>query len=191
MIAIRRARLTDALPIGAVHVAAWRSAYAGLISERVLTRLSATRQAAIYEAAIRRGAGVFVATASGRDLPPQYPPWPGGSRVVGFTTADKAGPGALAEGEVETLYLLEDWRERGLGRLLLAAAASHLAGLGCHSVFLWVLRDNPSRWFYQHLGGRPVAEGTARVGDQRLPQIAFVWDPIDRLLASTSRSGAS
>ena len=64
----------------------------------------------------------------------------------------------LAEGEVETLYVLDDWRERGVGRRLMRAAAAHLVDIGCQSAFLWVLRDNPSRWFYQRLGGRPVAE---------------------------------
>ena len=57
----------------------------------------------------------------------------------------------LAEGEVETLYVLDDWRERGVGRRLMRAAAGHLVDIGCRSAFLWVLRDNPSRWFYQRL----------------------------------------
>jgi hypothetical protein len=48
-----------------------------------------------------------------------------------------------------------------------------------------VLRDNPSRWFYQHLGGKPVAEAEIQFAGQMLIQTAFVWDPIDRLLAAS------
>ena len=57
VIAIRRARPDDAAAIGAVHVAAWRSAYPGILPEAYLARLSARRQAARYEAAIRAWAG--------------------------------------------------------------------------------------------------------------------------------------
>jgi hypothetical protein len=49
-----------------------------------------------------------------------------------------------------------------------------------------VLRDNPSRWFYQHLGGRPAALEAIRVGGAPTEQMALVWDPIDSLLAATA-----
>ncbi len=188
MISIRRARPSDAIAIGAVHVAAWRSAYPGILPDGFLARLSVPRQAAHYDAAIRSSTAVFVASASGSDVPPGS-----GSRVVGFATAGRArttevGGRRLAEGEVETLYVLDDWRDRGVGRRLMRAAAAHLAESGCRSCFVWVLRDNPSRWFYQRLGGRPVAEALIHVAGQKVPQTAFVWDPIERLLAASPQA---
>ncbi|MBV9250141.1 MAG: GNAT family N-acetyltransferase [Acetobacteraceae bacterium] len=189
MISIRRARTTDAIAIAAVHVAAWRSAYPGILPDGFLARLSVPRQAAHYDAAIRSGTGVFVATASGMDVPQGS-----GPRVIGFTTAGRARSGSevggrrLGEGEVETLYVLDDWRERGVGRRLLRAAAAHLAEIGCRSAFLWVLRDNPSRWFYQRLGGKPVAEAMIQFAGQQVMQTAFVWDPIERLLAASPQA---
>lgn len=186
MISIRRARATDAIAIAAVHVAAWRSAYPGILPDAYLARLSVPRQAAYYESAIRSGAGVFVASATGTDVPPGS-----GARVVGFTTAGRARASSeiagrrIAEGEVETLYVLDDFRDRGVGRRLLRAAAGHLAEAGCRSVFLWVLRENPSRWFYARLGGQAAAEAMTSVGGQKVAQTAFVWDPIEKLLAAS------
>ncbi len=185
MISIRRARPSDAIAIGAVHVAAWRSAYPGILPDSFLARLSVPRQAAHYDAAIRSSStGVFVAAASGTDVPPGS-----GSRIVGFATAGRARGGEfvrrLAEGEVETLYVLDDWRDRGVGRKLMRAAAAHLAENGCRSCFVWVLRENPSRWFYQRLGGKPGAEATIQFAGAKLPQTAFIWDPIERLLAAS------
>ena len=179
MIGVRRARPTDAAAIAAVHVAGWRSAYAGLLPDGYLAGLNPMRHAAGYEAAIRRGAGVFVAVAAGRDVP-------GGARaeVVGFATVGRART-ALADGEVETLYVLDDWRDRGVGRGLMRAGAAHLQAQGCRSAFLWVLRDNPNRWFYERLGGRPVAESVTRVAATDLRQVAYAWDPIERLLAAS------
>lgn len=189
--AIRRARPADAVAIGAVHVAAWRSAYPGILPDAYLARMSVPRQAAHYDAAIRAGGVVFVATASGQDVA-------GGSapRIVGFATGGRARPAetnlrGLAEGEIETLYVLDDFRERGLGRRLLRSAAVSLAEAGLKSLLVWVLRDNPNRWFYAHLGARPVAEATIRVGGTPVIQTAFVWNPIERLLAASPAGGRS
>ncbi len=186
MIAIRRARLADAAAIGAVHVAAWRSAYAGILPDGYLTRMSVPRQAAHYDGAIRSAVGVHVATASGLDLGPTGGP----ARIVGFVTGGPAqetrSQAPLGDGEIETLYVLDDWRERGLGRRLMRAAAAHLAGAGCASAFLWVLRDNPSRWFYERLGGRQAAEATIQVGGAPVVQMAYVWSPIEKLVQATS-----
>lgn len=187
MIAVRRARPGDAPAIGAVHVAAWRSAYPGILPDTYLARLSAPRQAAYYDNAIRGGSvGVHVATASGPDLGPAGGP----ARVVGFVTGGPARTGrglpAPADGEIETLYVLDDWRERGIGRRLMRAAAAHLASIGCGSAYLWVLRQNQSRWFYERLGGRVAAEAVIEVGGAPVAQTAYVWSPIEKLVQATS-----
>jgi GNAT superfamily N-acetyltransferase len=173
MIAIRRAGLADAAAIGAVHVAAWRSTYPGLLPDNYLANLSPTRLALHYKAAVATGGTVYVAAS---DTP--------GPRIVGFVTAGAARTKNLGEGEIETLYVLDDWRDQGVGRRLLQAAARQLGARGCRSAFVWVLRDNPSRWFYQHLGGQTAALGQTRMAGVALPQVAYCWDPIDRLLAS-------
>jgi len=172
MISVRRAELGDAAAIGAVHVAAWRSTYPGILPDTYLARLSPTRLALQYRAAISAGATVIVAASGGE-----------GPRIVGFTTAGLARTPGLGDGEVETLYVLDDFREQGVGRRMLRAAASQLAAHGCGSMFVWVLRDNPSRWFYRHLGGQPAAEGQTKLAGVALSQVAYSWDPIDRLLA--------
>lgn len=183
MIVIRRARLSDAPAIGAVHVASWRNAYAGILPDEFLASLSVARQAAYYERAIRERGFVHVAAASGPDLPGAS-----GVRVIGFASSGRARMGQIAEGEIETLYLLDDWREQGLGRRLIGAAASGLAAIGCRSAMVWVLRNNPSRWFYEHIGGKAAAEAEVRVGGAPVMQTALVWDPIDRLLAAAPQN---
>jgi ribosomal protein S18 acetylase RimI-like enzyme len=173
MIGVRRAELSDAAAIGAVHVAAWRSAYPGILPDSYLAKLSPTRLALHYRAAIAAGSTVMVATSKGE-----------GPRIVGFTTAGPPRTAGLGDAEIETLYVLDDWRDQGIGRRMMRAAAKQLASRGCRSVFVWVLRDNPSRWFYRHLGGLPAAEGETRLAGVRLPQVAYAWDPIERLLAA-------
>ena len=188
MIAIRRARPTDAAAIGAVHVATWRSAYAGVLPDEYLAGLSAMRHAGGYGQAIadrRDGHAMFVAVASGADSPPGFDGREGGI-VVGFVSGGRARRQGFGHGEVETLYVLDDYRDLGIGRRLMRAMAAHLAAVGCRSVMLWVLEANPTRWFYLRLGGRTVARETIRFAGQALEQIAMAWDPIDTLLAATA-----
>ncbi len=168
MVTIRRAVPGDAAQIGAVHVAGWRSAYAGILPSHSLTRLSAPQQAAQYDRDIRAGRAVFVAA---------------NERVIGFTTAGRPRTEGLGDGEIETLYVLDDWRDQGLGRRLMQAGAGHLAAQGCASLFLWVLRENQSRWFYERLGGRAARVGTTPVGGVAVAQVAYVWPDIGALLA--------
>jgi ribosomal protein S18 acetylase RimI-like enzyme len=187
MICIRRARPADAPAIGAVHVATWRTAYAGVLPDAYLAGLSPLRHAAGYEQAItdrHNGHAVFVAVASGADAPEGTPA--GQSAVVGFVSGGRARRPGLGQGEIETLYLLEDFRERGVGRRLMRAIAAHLAAVGCRSVVLWVLQDNPTRWFYRRLGGKPAAQEVIRFAGQTMEQLAFAWDPIETLLAATA-----
>lgn len=186
MISIRRARPSDAAAIGEIHASVWRSSYAGILPAPYLAGLSATRLAGFYQRAIldrQDGHAVFVAVAGGVDAPIRGL---SGPTVVGFASGGRARRAGVADGEVETLYLLEDWRDRGAGRRLMRAMAAHLRAVGCRSAMLWVLRDNPTRWFYQHLGGREAAHESIRVAGQPVEQTAFVWDPIESLLSATA-----
>jgi GNAT superfamily N-acetyltransferase len=158
------------------------------LPDRYHATLSDLRHALGYEQAIadrRQGHAVFVAVASGPDAPEDRVAEEGGT-VVGFVSGGRGRRNWLAQGEVETLYLLDDYRDRGTGRRLMRAMAAHLAAVGCRSAMLWVLKDNPSRWFYQRLGGRPAAQETIRFAGEAMQQIAFVWDPIETLLAATA-----
>lgn len=166
-------------------MAAWRSAYPGILPDDYLARLSVTRYAAQYDRQIRAGNGVFVAVASGADALDAARP-----RLIGYTTVGRARQplpgGCAADGEIETLYVLDDWRECSVGRRLIRTGAAHLASAGARAAFVWVLTSNPSRWFYQRLGGKPVVAAHTHVGGVAVAQTAYVWDPIERLIAAST-----
>ncbi|MCS6890686.1 MAG: GNAT family N-acetyltransferase [Rhodovarius sp.] len=188
MIRIRRALPQDAAGMGLAHVSAWRSAYAGILPAHYLAGLSAVREAAAYERAISRrahGHAAFVATIDAEDAPPgtRLPP---GGLVVGFSTGGRARRPNLADGEIETLYVVDDWRDRGIGRRLLRAQAAHLRALHCRSVLVWVLAENPARWFYERLGARTVAWEEIVIAGRPVIQQAMLWERVDSLLAATA-----
>jgi len=188
MICVRRARPDDAPGIAAVHVAAWRSAYAGILDEEYLAKLSEARLAAFYTRAIldrRGGHAVFVATAGGHDQPGDTPGPE--AAIVGFASGGRARRRGLAEGEVETLYVLDDYRERAIGRRLMRAMAAHLRVIGCGSALVWVLADNPARYFYAHLGGKAAMTDLVTVAGRPVKQTAFAWPSIEALLSATAQ----
>ena len=170
---VRPARTGDAAAIASVHVAAWRSAYAGLLPSGYLAGLSVIRHAAGFQHSVAAGHGTLVAEAGGR--------------IVGYATFGRARSAGIADGEVETLYVLDDWRDQGHGRHLMQGSALQLSRRGCRSLFLWVLRENHNRWFYQRLGGRPAFHSVTTVAGRSLEQTAYVWDPIGQLLTAPAK----
>ncbi len=163
---VGEADTADAGAIATIHVDAWRAAYAGILEDRVLLALRRPRLSFFYARRIAAG-GVLVARR--------------GSAVIGFASAG-INRGPFGAGEIETLYVGPDWQGQGVGRALLRNAAAHLISRHCASAYLWVLAANPSRFFYEHLGGSLVGHGITRVGGDAVPQLAYRWDPIDRLI---------
>ena len=85
-------------------------------------------------------------------------------------------------GEVFTLYVAPDWQNRGVGRQLLIALFRRLVASGLAAGIVWVLRDNPSRYFYERTGGFPIAERRERLWGCLLDEIAYGWPDLTSAL---------
>jgi|APTNR8051073442_1049403.scaffolds.fasta_scaffold03575_8 ribosomal protein S18 acetylase RimI-like enzyme len=172
IVRIRPARSADAEAIASVHVDAWRSAYAGLIPNAVLVRMSEGAQARDWaqQLARRRLAdSILVADLAG---------W----GVIGFGSCGPARRSVLTHaGEIYTLYVLPEHQDRGIGRALLLGLFDGLIDRGLFSALVWVLAQNPSRFFYEAMGGRRIGEKQERLWNTLLPQTAYGWDDL-RLL---------
>jgi L-amino acid N-acyltransferase YncA len=167
-VAIRGAGPTDAAAIAAVHVAAWREAYAGLLPARLLRSLS-VEEAVLKWRPILGGLSpaVFVAMRPDQSL-------------AGFgSCGPQRAPALIADGfggEVEAIYLLAADQGRGLGRRLMAAMAQALLAQGHGGAALWVLRDNQrSRGFYETLGGELVGARVEMRGKVAFHEVAYGW----------------
>jgi len=173
--AIRRARTGDARAVARVHVESWRTTYPGIIPDRVIVGMSVDDKAASWRQIIAsqsRREAVLVASASR-------------AGIVGYASVGPAQ--SLAgryEGEVFTLYVLTDWQNRGIGRALLKGSFAFLAGAGMSSALVWVLADNPARFFYQAVGGKRASERDEHLWGATLHQIAYGWADLGAWLAA-------
>jgi ribosomal protein S18 acetylase RimI-like enzyme len=180
---IREATAMDAHAIAAVHVETWRAAYAGVVPDRYLVGLSEAKQERYWREAIgrQRAGRVLVALAESAA---------GERSLVGFGSCGPARDASLGyPGEVFTLYVTPDWQNQGIGRRLLTGLLEELAASGRASAYLWVLAANPTRFFYQALGGQAVAEREELFAGARLPEIAYAWPDLVGWLKAVTSSG--
>ncbi len=171
-VALRPARPGDAAGIARVHVETWRATYAGLVPAAYLVGMSEAGQTLFWQKLIARRVegSVLVAEADGS--------------LVGFGNCGTSRDSGMdIGGEVYTLYVALDWQGRGIGRQLLKGLFEALVRSGIDDAFLWVLADNPSRFFYEAVGGQRSAERRELFAGSLLDEAAYVWPDLERWLA--------
>jgi ribosomal protein S18 acetylase RimI-like enzyme len=171
-IAIRPAEPGDARAIARIDVETWRTTYPGMLSDVYLAGLSPARREPGWAGVIRREPrDVRVAVAADGE-------------VVGFGSCGPCRGEPGFTGEVFTLYVAPDWQNQGIGRRLLLALFSRLAALGRNSAIIWVLRDNPARFFYQRVGGHQVSHRMLPFGGGHVAAQGYGWRDLPNFLAS-------
>ncbi len=171
----------DADVLAAVHVAAWRETYQGLLPQAYLARMSEADHARRFADALRNpGPNEVTLAAATR------------AGVVGYVQGGPSRRRTPGEAEVATLYLLRAAQGRGLGRALLQQTARALAARGATSLVISVLRENrAARAFYAYLGGEPEPARRERgPGGALLHEVAYRWPDITVLDPSARRPGS-
>src|SRR5262249_1256039 len=109
-----------------------------------------------------------------------------GAGLLGFGSCGPNRGDHDYAGEVFTLYVAPDWQNQGIGRRLLIALFRRLVAARRFSAIVWVLRDNPSRFFYERLGARQVRHKTLAVAGAAVEAIAYGWTDLPAFLAAAS-----
>jgi len=169
-IRVDNARAGDAAALARVYVDTWRTSYAGILPDHVLL----TMDASVHEIRFARWIDqqsdrLFVLAARSSSLRT------GGDRIVGLASAGHARGRPATTGEIYTLYVDPDWQGLGIGRSLLRSCMARLRGAGFRQAILWVLADNPSRFFYEAAGGIRAAERVERMWNTDLREVSYVW----------------
>lgn len=160
---IRPARPADAAAITAVHDAAWREAYRGVIPGPHLERMVQRRGPHWWRRAIVRGGPVLVLDT--------------GEKIAGYASIGRNRAASVrAEGEIFELYLDPTHQGLGFGSKLFGAAKSDLAGRGLSGLVVWALVDNDRACaFYERRGGRIAARALEHFGTDLRERVAYIW----------------
>ncbi|MCY0863742.1 MAG: GNAT family N-acetyltransferase [Sulfobacillus sp.] len=165
---IRAATPDDYAGIAKVHVDSWRATYRGIIPDSFLDQLT-------YEGSESRW------RQSATSLPPHYAMFvaetqPPTNEIVGFANGGHVrASDAEFQGELYAIYLLPSYQRQGIGQQLFYQIVQHLTEHGYPSLLIWVLKDNPARFFYERLGGTVIREATINIGGQPLTELGYSW----------------
>lgn len=157
---IRVAAIADIADLARVHVQSWRETYAGIVPQAYLDDLSLESREQQWRRTLEFGHAVFVAEIAGQ--------------IVGFASCGAAKDEGF-DGEVHALYLLKSQHGLGLGKALFQAALEALRSHGKRQVIVWVLADNPTRTFYQRMGGLQTLEKAIEIGGATLLEFGFAF----------------
>lgn len=166
-VTIRPATIADAAAIAQVHVASWRTTYAGIVPQAYLDSLDVTARTHSWSEQILAAGSIFLVA---QDV----------DGLVGFICG-----GALREPipgydtELYAIYLLRSCQGQGTGRRLTIALSDSLRAAGFRAMVVWVLERNPAVGFYMRLGATHLARKQLEIGGAMLDEIALGWPSLD------------
>ena len=177
---IRHAIASDAAAIAGIQTDSWRATYRDIIRSETLAALSAaaaTKSWLQWFLTAPTDHPCLVATDSNDQTNP--------ARVIGYVMAGPARRNNSRNGraEIQVLYLNPARQQQGIGRQLVTAAARALHTRGFSSLEIWSLAANPSRPFYDRLGGTVIASRRTTVARQRLDEVCYFWPHLTSLIA--------
>ena len=76
------------------------------------------------------------------------------------------------------LYVHPNFQGQAVGRSLLAKLFRVLATKGLDSALIWVLAENPARFFYEAMGGTLIAGREERLWGVPLREMAYGWSDL-------------
>jgi len=164
---IRPAVIHDARAIAEVHVESWKSTYRGIFPEALLNGLSAEKRESFWRDSLAAHDPSSGLTLVGCDA---------SGNVVAFISGGKERTGRLGcDGEIYAIYLLHEVQRKGLGALLVRQFVHDLDTRGFGSMAVWVLALNPSRRFYESLGGKVIGQQQIERGGHPFIEVAYGW----------------
>ena len=165
---VRQARIEDSAALAQVQVDSYRTAYAGMFPQAYLDRFTVEEQEQDWSELLSLELEDVLLVAETE-----------AGEVVGYALGR---PGLteipLYESELVALHVSQSYQGQGIGRQLLVAVAGELKQKGCRTLMLWVLKETPSRLFYEGMGGQLLAATKESGG---VIEVAYGWTAIERL----------
>lgn len=161
---VRKAVLEDSSGIAKVQVDSWRTTYKGIVPDSFLDNLNYEKQEKMWEQAIPKQA-VFVAENEERE-------------IVGFVCGGENRFPELSEADAEiyAIYILKEYQRQGIGKKLVKPLFDYFKSQKWQNAMVLVLEDNPSKQFYEHLGGKWQDSTDVEIGGKNLKEAIYVWE---------------
>jgi L-amino acid N-acyltransferase YncA len=168
---IRKANEEDIYGLAHVHIKSWQKTYKGILPDHYLDsmNLEARKKNWLRNLKMIHNATYVAENEEGH--------------IVGFASGGPEQTNDIYfQGEVYAIYLLKEYQRHGLGRRIIKAVIDELAKKEHKNLIIWALKDNPSRGFYEALGGQVVGEKTVKMAGIELVEVGYGWENIQDIL---------
>jgi GNAT superfamily N-acetyltransferase len=174
-ISVRPATAEDAAAVARVHRESWRTSYTGILPLELIEREAGHKSEAVWRRRLEAASGpsgqVWIAEIAREG-------------VVGFASCGDARTAMEGlDAEIYALYVVQPRQRQGVGRELMQACARHFVRQGLFGFYLWVLRANRARLFYEAMGGEEVSSRQERIGLHRYDEVAYGWHDLTPLVS--------
>ncbi|WP_436865767.1 N-acetyltransferase family protein [Bacillus fungorum] len=167
---IRKISKEDIKGVSRVYVDSWRNTYRSVVPDDYLDELS-------YEDTEKR----WIDFLNNENEPFIYVAINDTGKIIGFASG-KSIDEKNFDGELYSLYLLQECRGLGVGRQLVSAIAKHFKEKGIYSMMVWVMKQNKSALgFYERMGGEEYIHRTSEFGGTVVEDVAYGWKDISEL----------
>ncbi len=157
---IREWTFADAQSIAHVHVKTWQTTYRGIISDAYLDRLDIPERTKKWEKILSDSdQKVFVSLE-----------W---EEIIWFATCSKSEELEWYDSTLSSIYLLAEYQWNGIWKNLFRTCMTYLQSLGCRSMYVWVLADNPAKSFYEKMGGKYTTEKEVLIGEEKYIEYVY------------------
>jgi ribosomal protein S18 acetylase RimI-like enzyme len=174
MITFRRPAVEEVAAMATLHVQCWREAYSSIVPPELVARFDVAHMIVRWQEHVQMHER-FILGAYNVEQPVAF--------VNSGSPVEKIHD--EMDGHIAALYVAQSHYRQGLGRKLMALAASDWLAKGGHSITLGVLADNTrARTFYEAVGGRFVKTGTYDWHGHELEDAIYVFEDLRRLAAS-------
>lgn len=171
MIKIRKGTINDAYGIARVQVKGWHTTYNGIVPDKFLNQMSIEEQEKKLRIGLtnkQRKERFFVAENDK-------------SEIVGYIIG---GENRYSEeypdcgGELYAIYILKNYQRDGLGRKLVQTLVDWLKDNKFNQMLVWVIADNPAKYFYEKLGAKYLGEKQLEIEGKKLDEYVYIWDDL-------------
>lgn len=168
---IRKAELKDAPAIAKVHVDSWRTTYKGIMPSDFLTSLSYEKRTELWEENLSKKENHILVAETTEGI------------IVGFGTAAKRETNTVERsGDLTSIYLFEDYQGQGIGKMLLKDLFLFFKHLDYERVFVKVLEDNNTRFFYEYYGAKLINTVQLKFDGKIMKELIYEWENVDSVL---------
>ena len=169
---IRKKKKEDCKYVQTIITKSWQDTYKGIVSDEFLNSLSTNEEERIIKSENNFD------EQNNNELVLEID-----EKVVGFIKYGEANDDNYKNyGEIKALYILNQFKGFGYGKLLVQEAVKKLILKGFDKIIIGCLDGNPSNGFYKHLGGRVDTTRTITRGNQNLVENVYVLQDLKQLI---------